>query len=669
MCDKLVFDLSQEVEGSPNVFIRKDWINILDNQNQNYQNNQSIIDTSQLTNSNKYLSYREAYLAVPLTLSMVTPAQAHANNANNIIPVVGQGTSDYAIGLKNWFGQLIHSFTVDYNGTTIIQQTPFINMWNSFKLLTTLSYSDLITQGQTIGFYPDTSNSWNYLVPNGNTAANVPGNGGTISKDGVYTCNNTTSLFDSPVTNISSIFSANGNQITRTANVSGLTTTQQDGAGVLVPVNVNIGGNTGLTKRISWINYNPRVRGQGTTAYGSAINNNAGIVGITANSANQVWKSYISQQIDASAAQCGLMQISVMATIYLKHISAFYNMIPLLKGVFMKLTMNLNNASTSITITPYVAPVVGPPVVFEDSPHVSTYASTVPVGGTLPLLIPSFSSSSFNSQGYAFNAFGATNQTSPLPGNYWYNLSIGSTVLDPNITSGGYAASALKLGTGQLSKSIYLYVPAYTFNPVFEEAYLSNPVKQIKYTDVYQYQVQNIVQGSQFNNLITNGIANIKSILLIPFFSQINNLQTANGTVASNQPSPVYQSPFDPAGAGCTSPMVTLGNFNIQISGQNAIYNTQRYTFEQFNDQLYGQLSVNGGLTDGLTSGLIGYQDFLQTYGYYYVNVERMLPVEQSVPKSVQILGTNYSTQNIDLWVFVEYGVEVNIDLTTGARV
>jgi hypothetical protein len=115
--------------------------------------------------------------------------------------------------------------------------------------------------------------------------------------------------------------------------------------------------------------------------------------------------------------------------------------------------------------------------------------------------------------------------------------------------------------------------------------------------------------------------------------------------------------------------MVTLGNFNIQISGQNAIYNTQRYTFEEFNNQLYGQYSVNGGLTDGLTSGLIGFQDFLQSYCYYYVNVERMLPVEQSVPKSVQILGTNYSTQAIDLWVFVEYGIEINIDLTTGARV
>jgi hypothetical protein len=69
MSDKLVFDLAQEVEGSPTVFIRKDWINILDNQNQNYNNNQSIVDTSQLSNSNKYMRYREAYFLVPMTLS------------------------------------------------------------------------------------------------------------------------------------------------------------------------------------------------------------------------------------------------------------------------------------------------------------------------------------------------------------------------------------------------------------------------------------------------------------------------------------------------------------------------------------------------------------------------------------------------------------------------
>ena len=70
MSDKLVFDLSQEVEGSPNVFVRKDWVNILDNANQNYNANQSVIDTSQLSNSNKYMAYREAYACVPLLLTI-----------------------------------------------------------------------------------------------------------------------------------------------------------------------------------------------------------------------------------------------------------------------------------------------------------------------------------------------------------------------------------------------------------------------------------------------------------------------------------------------------------------------------------------------------------------------------------------------------------------------
>ena len=44
-CDKLVFDLSQEIEGSPNVFVKKDCLNILDNMNQNYSGNQSVVDT------------------------------------------------------------------------------------------------------------------------------------------------------------------------------------------------------------------------------------------------------------------------------------------------------------------------------------------------------------------------------------------------------------------------------------------------------------------------------------------------------------------------------------------------------------------------------------------------------------------------------------------------
>lgn len=604
-CDKLVFDLSQEVEGSPNVFIRKDWINILDNQNQNYQNNQSIIDTSQLTNSNKYMGYREAYISIPLILTLIAPSVAGQVIA--LAPVAGVGTADYSIGLKNWYGSIIHSFTLDYNGTTIIQQTPFCNMWNSFKLMTTLSYNDIITQGATIGFYPDTPGSWLYI--DSNATYNV---GGVPTNQGQWVCNNDLAHNDNEISSFVSSVSTN-----------------------YIPANGGIGGNYGLTKRISYINYNPFV-----VPNGNVLNPRYEQVGITSVSGNQIWKSYIFNQLNSVAGvgvASGIMQIAVMATVYLKHVHSFFNMIPLLKGSFMKMTMNLNNSTTAITLNAAGA--------------VTEYKSNTFVGGVNPLHIPS----------------GRTGSAAPwAPGavrTITYNLSVGAVVTDASLQN---LALVNLPQPAPLSKSIYLYVPSYTFNPTFEQAYLSVSPKIIKYTDIYQYQVLGIAgaaESGQFNNLVTNGIANIKSVLIIPFYATTTNTIGGVGSYAE------YLSPFDPAGCGSTAPMVALGNFNIQISGQNAIYNMQRYGFEEFNNQLYGQFAVNGGLTDGLTSGLIDFDTFQKSASYYYVNVERMLPVEQSVPKSVQILGTNYSTKPINLWVFIEYGVQVQIDILTGARV
>jgi len=65
---------------------------------------------------------------------------------------------------------MIHSLSVDLGGTTICQTTPYQSLYNNFRLLTTLSYQDLLTIGPSIGFYPDNSASWSF-----NTAASVYG--------------------------------------------------------------------------------------------------------------------------------------------------------------------------------------------------------------------------------------------------------------------------------------------------------------------------------------------------------------------------------------------------------------------------------------------------------------------------------------------------------------
>ncbi len=584
--DKLVFDLSQETEGSANVFVKKDFVNILDNMNGNYSSNQSVIDTSAISNSNKYASYREAFILCPmlLTVASTTPA----SNAN-FVPATAATSADYSVGLKNWFGNIIHSMTLDLQGSTIIQQTAFSNMWNSFKLMTSLSWDDVKTMGPSIGFYPDDALSWSFQV-------------GADSTNGRRVCNNT------------NFGGTNALQTVVSAAFNNYKT---------------ILGNEGFLRRQQYINYDVDGdidAGAGATTYANLL---------TAQGAVNLWKSYISTKRDGvNAGVCGLFQISISAIIYLKHLHSFFNYIPLLKGIYMRLTLNLNNSSVAFTCTGGAG-----------TAYALNSVSNA-VGGVVPIML----ASKLASNGGAV-AFGNTT--------FRANLSVGARCLDSQITSlnGGNVE-------GTLARSMYLYVPLYSFNPVFESAYLSSPVKKIDYTDIYQYQITNIAAGAQINSLVTNGIAGIQSVLCIPYHSaSTNDVLTGGGFL------PAYQSPFDPSGCGPSSPLAFLNNFNVVVSGQNVIYNTVRYSFEEWTQQVYGARSVNGGMIDGLTSGLIGQQDWEMEYCYHYVDCSRMLSVEESVPKSVSITGQNQSAQTLDLMVFVEYKTSVSVDCLSGSRV
>ena len=207
-------------------------------------------------------------------------------------------------------------------------------------------------------------------------------------------------------------------------------------------------------------------------------------------------------------------------------------------------------------------------------------------------------------------------------------------------------------------KNVTLNVPAYTFNPIFESAYISNSVRKIQYEDIYQYQILNQGSGANINSLVTNGIAGLKSCLVIPFYTATANIGVT----------PI-QFPFYPSGGGTTSPMCMLNNFNVVVSGQNALYNSQRYTYENFIQQLNGQNAINGNLVDGMGSSLISQQDFENSYCYYYVDVSRCLPIEVGVSKSVNITAQNLSTQSIELNVFLSYMCSVEIDILSGSRV
>jgi hypothetical protein len=124
------------------------------------------------------------------------------------------------------------------------------------------------------------------------------------------------------------------------------------------------------------------------------------------------------------------------------------------------------------------------------------------------------------------------------------------------------------------------------------------------------------------------------------------------------------------AGGGPTSPLCLLTQFQVQLSGANALYQNVQYSFQQFMQNVYGQSGeVYGSQIDGLTSGLLNQQQFENGYCYYYVNTDYLLPADESVPRSVQIQGLNICPQSIILYVFVENGVSIGLDVLSGSIV
>lgn len=566
--DALVYDMSSSSRQDPAVFVKKDWLSINDDMNQNYNGNQITIQTSQLSNSNKYMDYHQAYLQIPLLLTLTNNTPA----VGALAPATAATSCDYALGLKNWIGTIFHNFTIEYNGTTIAQQTNYLPIYNCFKLMTTLSWAD--TQSwSSIGFYPDNALSVSFQTAN--------------SENGIGVANNQNALSFPVVTGAFNSYDA---------------------------------ANTGLLKRQMYFNYDP----QGSS--GAGVANTAAYSTLLGSTyANQLYKSYIFTQQNSTAALHGVYQQAIVATCYLKHLADFFEQIPLLKGVFLKMTFGISNTSVAFTVA--AANVVQNTVV------------TNALGGVQPLMISSAL---------------AGNGSNSLPQDgYIASLCVGGKCL--NTTQAAIAGVV----NSPLQQSVTLNVPAYTFAPQMEIAYLSNPVRRISFRDLYQFTIQNVASGSQMNSLISNGIANMKKVVCVPFF-------TANGNGGGLHQ---IQSPFDSAGSGTSAPFAHLGGFNIVVSGANAFLNSVKYTYEMFNNNVYGCNSLNGGLTDGLGSSLINSLEWETAYCYYVGDVSRALDVEKDVPKSLSIVGQNLSGKEIDLFVFVEYGTEIVVDILTGARV
>lgn len=321
------------------------------------------------------------------------------------------------------------------------------------------------------------------------------------------------------------------------------------------------------------------------------------------------------------------------AQIRLRDISSFFENAPLLRSSYIRITLGINTTTHSIRI----------PAGAARAMRLVPGASNIQ-GNTCPWMVAS-------------TAVNMGSSNLPLDGGADRTVVVTQKIGSATVNGVQYNHPS--------STSCRLYVPIFTMTAQAESDYMTiSPIKTIPYTDLYYYQITNIAAGGNTNTLCSNGISNLVSLLLIPYYAAS---QHPVGGIGANAYTLSEQlSPFDSA-PNTTLPYASLTNLQIAIGGTNLLSEYQTYEWQQWLDELK-QTGLNGGQTDAMSSGLIDYLSFMQGNRYYYFDISRRnSPEEDAIPKSINVSFTNSSNVPIDVHVYAVYRRSVAVDLASGA--
>ena len=133
-------------------FTDKQWNYKTDSNGSVYQAQNANVefDLSSIYQSDGYTDVSDMYIVIPTCMV----ACCSAGTGNLAVPTAGYGLCT----LKNNYQHLIHSMELVLNGRTIHDHQSFLNVYSNFKMLSSMSPSDLKSNNTNFGFSPDLDN-------------------------------------------------------------------------------------------------------------------------------------------------------------------------------------------------------------------------------------------------------------------------------------------------------------------------------------------------------------------------------------------------------------------------------------------------------------------------------------------------------------------------------
>lgn len=241
-----------------------------------------------------------------------------------------------------------------------------------------------------------------------------------------------------------------------------------------------------------------------------------------------------------------------------------------------------------------------------------------------------------------------TNQTCPIQ------------VTDAGNTNMSGATSVLTLSLGQYGSSgtpsqvaTRFYLPQVSVSPTLELKLPTSITRKITFRDFMQFTSTPYGAASSITWNISNSIPGLKRLFIVPLLSatvQPSNLPSY-GNLTSSCP-------------GMMDTNLFLGNIALTLSGRNLSQNNILYNYEQWFEFQESE-TLNGGACAYTAGSLFNLPNWQRGYGVYVFDCTRTLnlqKVEPNSPISATLIATNNSQQTIDILVWAE--VEVSVDLS-----
>jgi len=207
--------------------------------------------------------------------------------------------------------------------------------------------------------------------------------------------------------------------------------------------------------------------------------------------------------------------------------------------------------------------------------------------------------------------------------------------------------------SNSMKKNCEIYIPGFELMPEIENSFISTPLREFYFKDVYQTFIQSIDANSNFSLKLNNAISNALGVLIIPY---IASNHTESKFITSSCQNIEPNTPT----IGCS-----LKNLNVIVGGTQLLLKSADYNYEHFLSNLEnGNINVvNGGYN--LEQSSLNLRKWNYNHKYYYFNCNN-LPKVENISQNVELTGLNDNNFKLTMSVFIIYNKKCVINRENG---